>query len=474
MMRALVALAAAWCAACSLPRLRQPQQSAPFDPAPCAFEVPAKASVRCGWLTVPENRERPNTRDIRLHVAIYASPAAVPQPDPIVWLVGGPGGRAHFLSSRLYDRVIAPYLWNRDFVVLDVRGTGFSRPSLDCPDRSGDPGIWLAACRERLAATADLHAYHSAAVAADLADLRQALGVREWNLFGESYGTRLALAAARDAPAGIRSIVLDSVVALEADQYADGPSKFDAAVAALCRNCAADRVCNAAFPDLRAALLADADRLDAAPRRIQGDHQGIPYDFRLDGRTLMQALHMALYESDLIPRLPRAIYGADNAALGQALAIGSIIDRALVDFGAHYSFHCAEEVAFTDQERMRTENARRPWMRGVVFAPHVVDACRFWRARDADPREALPVESPIPVLLLSGEYDPVTPPAYAASAASHLPNSYNIVFPGLGHWVTANPVSTCAQTLVRAFIDNPRSRPPDDCVRRYRPQWATR
>jgi hypothetical protein len=120
----------------------------------------------------------------------------------------------------------------------------------------------------------------------------------------------------------------------------------------------------------------------------------------------MQALHMALYESDLIPRIPRAIYGRDDAALGQALAIGSIIDRALVDFRAHQSFHCAEEVAFADQVRMRTENARRQWMRGVVFAPHVADACRFWRTGDADPREALPVESPIPRAVAFGRVRP--------------------------------------------------------------------
>lgn len=394
---------------------------------------------------------------MRLHVAIYASRAKPAKPDPIVWLVGGPGGRAHFLPSKLFDRVVAPYVWNRDFIVMDIRGTGYSQPTLACPGPRDPAGNWVVTCRERLAKVADLSMYHTAAVAADLADLRRALGIREWNVFGESYGTRLALTAARDTPEGIRSIVLDSVVPPEADQYADGPAKFEGAIEALARA--------SGTPDLRSEILRAADALDAAPRRVTGEYAGTPYDARLDGRTMMQALHMALYESDLIPRLPKAIRGGDDAAWGQALAIASLIDRAMVDMGAHLSFHCAEEVPFTDWPRLRAENERRPWMRGVVFAPHIAEGCRVWNVGRADPREALPVESTIPTLLLSGDCDPVTPPSYAASAAKHLSNSYNVVFPGLGHWVTANTVSSCPQRMVREFIDNPNVRP-RDCARR--------
>lgn len=469
MTRFFVVLAALACAACALP---PPRQHALFDFAPCAFEIPQRASVRCGWLTVPENRANPNTRDIRLHIAIYKSTSAAPKPDPIVWLVGGPGGRAHFLSSKLYSRVVAPYLWNRDFIVMDVRGTGHSQPALDCPERDDPPRAWVRPCRERLARTADLSAYHSAAVAQDLADLRDALGIAEWNVFGESYGTRLALTAARDAPQGIRALVLDSVVPPDADEYADAPAKFDAAVDALCRACAAAPACNAAFPNVRGTLLAAADELDRKPRRIEGEHFGRPYDVTLDGRTIMQALHMALYESDLVTRLPKAIHGRDDAAWGQALAVGALINRSVLDIGAHLSYHCAEEVPFTDGERARSESTRRPWQRGVVFAPHMADECRHWGPGEADPRETLPVKSAIPALVLSGEFDPVTPPRYGASAASHLSKSVHVVFPGLGHWVTANPLNDCAPSIVRAFLDDPLTRPRSDCATAYRPNWA--
>ncbi len=386
--------------------------------------MPKGPWVRCGWLSVPENRKRPGGRTIRLHVAIYKSRSEQPAPDPIIWLVGGPGGRAHTLSSALFERVVEPFLGRRDFIVFDVRGTGYSEPALDCPDSSGAPAQWLPACRERLSAIADLSCYNSAAVAADLADLRRALGLKEWNLLGESYGTRLALIAMRDFPEGIRAVVLDSVAPPEADEYADGPAKFENAMNALFRDCAADRSCNAAFPDLRAKLLRAADQLDATPWRLAGEWRGTAYDVQLDGRALLQAVHMALYESDLIPLIPKAIYStldrSDSSVWRQAVATEKIIARNLVDVGAHFSYHCSEEVPFTDPARQRDEDERRPWMRHILFSGGMKDACRIWLPETGGAREALPVKSDIPVLLLAGEYDPTTPPAYAESAASHL------------------------------------------------------
>jgi pimeloyl-ACP methyl ester carboxylesterase len=409
-------------------------------------------------------------------VAIYRSRSAQPAPDPVIWLVGGPGGRAHALSTTLYQRVVEPYLAKRDFIVMDVRGTGYSEPALNCPDTSGRAAEWIANCRKRLGEGADLSLYNSAAVAGDLADLRQALGLREWNLMGESYGTRIALTAMRDRPEGIRSVVLDSVAPPEADEYADGPSKFEGAITELAADCAADRRCNAAYPDLQAALQRAADALDRSPRRLAGVWHGSPYEFRLDGRQLMEGVHMALYESDLIPQIPKAIYeaadGRADAFWSEVIARHTIfISRGLVDQGAHFSYHCAEEIPFTDRARLVAEDGKRPWMRHVASGLGIVDACRLWDVKRLGSRETQPVKGDIPVLLVEGEYDPVTPPAYARSAASHLRNSHLIVFPGMGHWVTATEVSTCPQSVVLEFLDNPARASASPCLKTMKPRW---
>lgn len=383
------------------------------------------------------------------------------------------------LSSRLFDRVVEPYLGGRDFIVLDVRGTGYSEPALDCQDPAGTARDWVAGCRDRLRSVADLSCYNSTAVAADLDDLRRALGFREWNLLGESYGTRLALIAMRDHPQGIRSVILDSVAPPEVDGYADGPAKFEAAINALFTDCAAEPRCKAAFPDLKAALLTAADQLDSSPRILSGVWHGTPFAFRLDGRQLIQALHMALYESDLISQLPHAIsHAVDGQAddvWREAIARHAIfVAKGLVDQGAYLSFHCTEEVPFTDRALLRVEDEKRPWMRHVASGLPILDACGLWTSRPADRRDALPVTSGIPVLLLAGEYDPVTPPAYARSAGSHLRNSHLFVFPGMGHWLTANPVSTCPQRVVLQFLDNPHRRPDTACAGEWKTPWRLR
>ncbi len=481
-------LALLHCAASLLPSQQRPapvEKNNPahsggmFSPAACAFDIPSGAQVRCGWLTVPEDRSRVNGRTIRLHIAIYRSRSPRPAPDPILWLVGGPGGRAHTFASRLFDRVVQPYIGKRDFIVLDVRGTGYSQPALDCPNPSGPPAEWVRACRERLSSIADLNCYNSAAVAADLDDLRRALGLREWNLMGESYGTRLALTAVRDRPEGIRSIVLDSVVPPEADQYADGPAKFENAVSALISGCAADSGCRDAYPNLRRTLLDAADQLDRSPRRLAGNWHGTPFKAQFDGRQLVEALHMALYESDIIPQLPWAIgHAVDGGADGVWCEVfgrhAIFVARRLVDQGAQLSFHCAEEVPFADVARLQREDERRSWMRHIASGIGIVEACRWWNVKSAGLRESMPVHSAIPALLLAGTDDPVTPPDYARSAASSLANSFLFVFPAMGHQLTANSISTCPQTVVLDFLNNPKRRPDPACLDQWKPRWRLR
>jgi pimeloyl-ACP methyl ester carboxylesterase len=481
-------VAAFYCTACSLPSQQRPvplDENSPAIPrrqffsTSCAFDVPSGAQVQCGWLTVLEDRTRAGGRTIRLHVAIYKSRAAPSAPDPILWLVGGPGGRANVFASKLFDRVVQPYLARRDFIVLDIRGSGYSQPALDCPNPTGPAAQWMRACRERLRSVADLDCYNSAAVAADLDELRRALGVREWNLLGESYGTRYALVAMRDHPEGIRSVVLDSVVPPEVDEYADGPAKFESAVSALFSDCAADPGCKASYPDPRSALLKAADRLDRSPRHLAGVWHGTPFEVRFDGRQLIEALHMALYESDVIPRIPWALcHAADGRADGfwsEVIARHVVfVARTLVDLGAELSFHCAEEVPFTDVARLKIEDERRPWMRHTASGIQGVETCRLWNVKPAGHREALPVHSDIPTLLLAGSYDPVTPPAYARSARSHLPNGHLFVFPAMGHQLTANSVSACPQTVVLQFLDDPKQRPDPACLGQWRPHWELR
>lgn len=208
-----------------------------FEEGPCAFPVPSGYTPECGYLIVPENRAQVDSPPIRLHVAIFRNRSADPAPDPVVHLAGGPGSSSLDVAGYMLGQGLDAILERRDFILFDQRGTGYSQSRLDCPEREALTSLLLDGrlsaeetqpavleafqrCRERLAAQGiDLSAYHSAASAADLNDLRLALGYEKLNLYAVSYGTRLALTLMRDYPQAVRSAVLDSAYPLQVNLY---------------------------------------------------------------------------------------------------------------------------------------------------------------------------------------------------------------------------------------------------------------
>lgn len=246
-------------------------------------------NIECGDLWVKETRQVEDSPWIRLHVAILRSGAEEPAPDPLIYLSGGPGSFA--LEWLYYDAgTYHDILEKRDVIVFDQRGNGYSEPSLDCPEVSeafqqtlkqdlGD-GAWVQskiaanlACHERLIREGiDLTAYNSAASAADVNDLRVALGYEQINLLGLSYGTRLALTVMRDFPEIVRSSVLDSPVPIQMDLLtAQGPH-FNAALEYLFERCAMMEDCQKAFPELQGDLDTLIQRLDDEPVVVRVTH----------------------------------------------------------------------------------------------------------------------------------------------------------------------------------------------------------
>jgi len=233
-----------------------------FTETDCPFETPADEDITCGVLTVPENRQTDNGATVELMVAILHARSDSPQPDPIIYLEGGPGGSALAGIDTWYN---TPYRQDRDFILFDQRGTGFSLPSLNCTEMDEDDiESAVEQCRDRLLAEGvDLTAYNSRENAADVEALRLALGVDQVNLYGISYGTRLALTVMRDYPDGLRAVVIDSVYPPNVDTGYLFPSDTYALISAMFADCAAQPDCDAAFPDLEArfydALYAIAD-----------------------------------------------------------------------------------------------------------------------------------------------------------------------------------------------------------------------
>src|ERR1051325_368575 len=284
-----------------------------FEPAPCAFPVPSGYSPECGYLVVPETRARADSRLIRLHVAIFRNRTGHPVSDPVIHLAGGPGSSSLNEAKYLFSHGLDAVLNQRDLILFDQRGTGYSQPRLDCPEREAITPLLLGGklsaeetgqgivdafrrCHDRLISEGiDLAAYNSAASAADLNDLRLALGYDKLNLYAVSYGTRLALTLMRDHPEAVRSAVLDSTYPLQVNLYTALAPNAERAFNVFFNNCAADPGCNARYPDLRTVFYQLVDQLNAQPvwiALLTGEGR---QTVRLDGGLLIDVLFGGLY-----------------------------------------------------------------------------------------------------------------------------------------------------------------------------------
>ena len=438
--------------------------------AACPFPEPGGYDIDCGTLTVPENRTRPDSPTIQLAYAIVYA-AEDEGRAPIVYLAGGPGG------SAIDDFVADPEGWDypftrtRDLILIDQRGTGYSRPSLDCPELAEEVAFVdenpEVVCHDRLVAEGiDLTAYNSAENAADVAALRAALGVEAWDLLGISYGTRLALNIMRDHPLGVRSAVLDSVFPPNADTPGEEALTPWWSLQQLFADCARDPYCDENYPELELTFLDTVAALNDAPEEgVSGD------DFAF-------AVTNALNDTELIPLLPFVIYevvegnfGAlDEIATDDGFGAGGgryqdEADRSDSE-GMYNSVICHDEYVFGDYEtaEARVVGAVPEAIEAALLQPvaDLFQVCAFWGAGAAGQRENEAVRSAIPTLILAGQYDHATPPAWATLTAATLTNAFVYAFPGAGHSLLSG--QDCAIEITAAFLDAPGQAPDSSCI----------
>jgi pimeloyl-ACP methyl ester carboxylesterase len=459
-----------------------------FHAGECPFEVLEGEEITCGYLTVPENRADPEGATIDLAVAVLPATGMRPRNDPILYLEGGPGGSALADPDFWLE---SPLLTSRDVILLDQRGTGYSFPTLDCPevdafDAGEETGYAdtieaTAACRDRLTLDGvDLAQYNSAASAADVEDLRLALGVEQWNLYGVSYGTRLALTVMRDYPNGIRSVILDSVYPPNSNGYTEDPLNSITAIETLIEGCEQDAECDANFPDLMQRFYAVVEDLNTEPVEIDG--------VTTTGDDLVNFLFNSLYDSALIPYLPLVIFAAaeedyepwsvlDQYANGEEFgAVRSAPaeeprqdDEPPVNDadaqGMFYSVECNESVSFIDREEAEelVEEYPTAITEGLLEGlDEMIAICELWGAGEADTIESDAVYSEIPTLIVAGEYDPITPARWGQLSGETLPNSVYVEMQRGGHGVTFD--DECGARVVRAFLNRPERRPNASCM----------
>lgn len=468
---------------------------ASFEATNCPAQMPAGVQADCGYLIVPEDHSNPDGPTIRLAVAILRHPSGDPVPDPLIYLEGGPGGstlkRIGLTYSILFQGVHEAS--NRDLILFDQRGVGLSQPALECPNAvqlqlslfdyelDGQdltlPEITSLLtdanrdCLASLAETYNVVAFNSRNSAADVEALRLALGYEQVNLWGISYGSKLALNTLRDYPGGVRSAIIDAVLPLEADFIAGIAPDVDETFSAFFAYCAADADCAEAYPDLESTFWATVDRLNAEPVRINATDFNTGRRFEnvvFDGTGLVALLFQFLYQTEIIPLLPSIIteIANNNYASAELLVALQIGQFDFISIGMNQVFNCYDEVAFADLAAIEAIPVEYPrlaeFMQTRSASLSGLAVCDALPAVEIDPQANEPVISDIPTLVFNGDLDPITRPAAAERAASNLSNSTLFIFPGTGHG--ASPSDPCAFSIVGAFLADPTASPDGSCI----------
>ena len=426
-----------------------------------------------GYLTVPENRARDNGRKLRLAVAVLKSRKPNPSLPPLVILHGGPGGHVVGRISWQYEELRQ----ERDLVFIDQRGSGYSEPDFS-PEMNQEIMNVLSAnyspaqemqARTAIAAQAkaavvkkgiDLSAYNSHAIAADVNDLCRLLGFKTWDLWGTSYGSRIALTMMRDFPEGIRSVVLESPIPPNARYFENMTVHFAQALNKLFDKCAADPACQQAYPDLRKQFYEAISSLDKNPLVLEmNDRSKFPDGkFVINAQDMLLGFQQALYGKEVYPILPLLIGQVKkrNKVVMQSFAQSMSDGMFRIDYGLYYSVICSECIPFNNVKKFEETSAN--FWDGISFYKDEFSICKTWYPAAPDSLEGVAVSSNIPTLILSGEMDPMASPAMAALTGQTLPNAYVYTFQNVGHFVTGE---RHAVDLLGKFLADP-GRNPDD------------
>jgi pimeloyl-ACP methyl ester carboxylesterase len=454
--------------------------SAPaIDLRPCQLSSPGspdRVKAECGTLTVFENRAAGSGRTIELRVAVLKALSRNPAPDPLFFLTGGPGQAAtesYVQLSGAFDKINQ----TRDIVLVDQRGTGQSRP-LRCPvggdDFASDDSdeklkAFLEDCLKQF--DADPKLYTTSIAMDDLDQVRAALGYDKINLYGVSYGTRAALTYLRQYPQRVRTVILDGVVPSDAALGLDVARDAQRALDLIFARCAADPACQAAFPNLKAEFDALSAHLAAQSAKISLTHPvtGQPTEITLTHGLFASSLRLLSYSPETVALLPLLIHKAQAKGdlrlfAAQALMVNEQLNQS-ISSGMDYSVLCAEDAPFITTEAAAQSNAGT--YLGDQETGNLQKICAVWPRGNIPADFKQPVTSDVPVLLLSGEADPVTPPTNADRAAQTLAHSLRLVAPGQGHNVIARG---CMTKLATTFVESGSVQGlKTDCVQNIQP-----
>lgn len=449
---------------------------------PCPFAPRMdfdKSLVDCGYVLVPENRRREDSRLIKLSVARARADIDTPEAGTSVYLTGGPGGWATLIApAMIKSSRRSARLWRETshWIFPDHRGTAFSEPDFcrGLHSEFADPQPYgeqsrrryaddLRTCLDEARARGiDVTAYTTWDNAMDMRDIRRALGLAQWNLLGVSYGTELGQMMLRVDEEGVRSAVFDSVVPPPPTNWEGFSFGMQSALTALDKGCRQHGVCAERFGDLHALARRTVTQFRESPLSVPDiDRYIAPSgNIHVNHHLAATGLFQALYASDLYAALPAMLeaWGRRDPALLRAY-IQQLALPAGPDFGHGLAIIANCSGTLVGASGSGAAPGDGFWAEALVDG-RITEYCDDLGLVAPDPLNTL-LHTAVPVLLMAGTVDPITPPAFARALLPGLANGHFVEVPFGGHGVTR---LDCPADLMAAFLRNPTAAPDTGCT----------
>ncbi|MGI2193097.1 alpha/beta hydrolase [Shewanella baltica] len=410
--------------------------------------------LNCGFVTVPENPNKPDGKQIQVHYVVLPAVKNVNHEEALLAIAGGPGQSA-IDNAAGFDAMLSKVRQQRDILLIDQRGTGRSN-LLTCDEGAQSPLSFDDDNADTLAETqkclakidADVTQYGSLNAIKDFEAVRQHLGYKKLHVYGISYGTRMAQLYMRLYPAHLATVTLDGIVPMQQSVLEIGAS-IDRGFDLLFKDCQETAACHAQFPELKAEFDQVAASLAKAPvmENVYDPVTGEKTMLTMTRGKFYGSIRMALYQANVRALVPHAIHQAAKHNFQPILGLYSLtIDNAGMAMGMHASVVCGEDMhRITPAMR---EQAQHSFM-GKTMLEGLEATCEVWKVPAVDDSFSEPISSDIPTLLLSGEIDPATPPSWGELAMEKLANAKHFVAPYATHGVA---YQSCANNLIADLV----------------------
>ena len=439
-----------------------------IEPCECAFKSDS-LKTKCAYLIVPENRNKPNGKTIKLPFIYVESKNPNKHKDPVLYTAGGPGASSlrgvRFIHNRAFTK-------DRDYIAFEQRGTEFALPRLDCFEVSDaikesyrknlnrDSMILtgVKACRKRLAAQGiDLSAYNTIENATDIEDLRRALNIDSINLIGISYSGGLMMTVMRNYPQHIRSVVLDSALPGFVNYEEDAMFSINEAFNKIFSNCDRDSTNKALYGDMKQRFQQYFASIGGKSFYLDYKEKDKPDSMRIKYTRdeLIDLLVNKLQSNRELKNVPYIMNQliADKHQAYMKEYFDGIFSSGNSSNGMRYSMYCSEQIAYASQPVIDKQDIFFPYLAGYHFNDVNHRMCNCWNVKPVAPIAKTPVYSNIPVLLGSGDTDPYCRPYYNDVIHHYMPNSQRLLFTDKTHGPTLNTRE--GDELIAQFLANP-------------------